>query len=132
MIQSFTDKLAIGLSVACTAHCLLLPIALIWLPSIALVHVNPELVHTLMLLLVLPISVGALTMGCLKHKRYQSLLLGFTGLGVLVSAIMLEDILGASGEKWLTLIGGALVAIAHFRNYRQCRLSKEDCDCPDH
>lgn len=132
MIQTFTDKLAIGLSLLCAVHCLAFPLAMIWLPSIAALKLDGEAFHVWMLVAVIPTSVYALTMGCMKHKRYQLLFLGFIGLAFLISAVLLEETVGVSGEKWLTVIGATLMAIGHYLNFRLCSSHGDNCDCSDH
>jgi len=32
-----------------------------------------------------------------------------------------EELIGHSGEKWLTVIGASIIAIGHFLNFRLCR-----------
>ena len=78
-----------------------------------------------MVVAVLPISVYGLTLGCKKHKRYQLLILGFVGLSLLISALILEDLLDALNliminEKSLTLLGAMFLATGHWFNYRLC------------
>lgn len=122
MTQAFTDKLAISLSLLCALHCLVFPLALIWLPSIAALQLDGESFHIWMLMAVVPTSVYALTMGCKQHKRYQLLIFGVIGLAFLLSAVLLdEELIGHSGEKWLTVIGASIIAIGHFLNFRLCR-----------
>lgn len=134
MLQTFTDKLAISLSMLCAVHCLAFPIAMVWLPSIAALQLDGESFHFWMLIAVLPTSIYALTMGCLQHKRYELLAIGFVGLSLLVSAILLEEIVGESGEKLLTVLGATLIAIGHYRNFRLCRshTHQQGCDCLNH
>lgn len=132
MIQTLTDKLAIGLSLLCAAHCLAFPLLMIWVPSIAALQLDGEAFHLWMLIAVIPTSVYALTMGCRKHKRYQLLFFGVVGLAFLVSAVLFHEIIGESGEKWLTVIGAAIMAIGHFLNFRLCQSHEEGCDCPEH
>tara|TARA_B100001142_G_C14213757_1_gene608718 strand:+ start:421 stop:675 length:255 start_codon:yes stop_codon:yes gene_type:complete len=81
-----------------------------------------------MLVIVIPVSGIALVSGTRKHGNYMLLLMGLIGLLVLASAVVLgEDLLGESGEKLVTVFGSAIVAVAHFRNYRFCR--DTDCQC---
>ena len=81
-----------------------------------------------MLDIVIPVSGSALVSGTRKHGNYMLLLMGLIGLLVLASAVILgEDLLGESGEKLVTVFGSAIVAVAHFRNYRFCR--DTDCQC---
>ena len=122
------DKLAIGLSAACAVHCLLLPLLILVVPQVATMVFASENVHEWMVLLVLPTSAYALTMGCRKHQRYRLLIPGVGGLAILVLAVLTEEYLGEWGEKSLTLIGSALIAFGHFQNYKLCR-EVDDCHC---
>jgi len=122
MTQNFTDKLAISLSLLCALHCLMFPLALIWLPSFAALQLDGESFHIWMLVAVVPTSVYALIVGYKQHKRYQLLIFGVIGLAFLLSAVLLdEELIGHSGEKWLTVIGASIIAIGHFLNFRLCR-----------
>lgn len=131
--QLVTDKLAIGLSLACAIHCLALPILLVLLPSMAALQLDNEAFHLWMIVAVLPSSIYALTLGCKRHKRYRLLILGGVGLGLLVMAVALgEARLGESGEKLVTLLGASFVAIGHWFNYRLCQEQKnKNCACPE-
>jgi len=129
--QELTDKLSIALSMLCAIHCLVLPFILVILPSLAVLQLQDESFHLWMLYAVLPISIFALTMGCKKHKRYQLLAVGGTGLLLMVLAVTLgHDLLGEIGEKGLTLVGAILVATGHFLNFKSCQKLKE-CGCTD-
>ncbi|BBN82247.1 hypothetical protein PA25_22320 [Pseudoalteromonas sp. A25] len=131
--QSMTDKFSIGLSVMCVMHCLMLPVLLSLLPTLAGLPLNSELFHVWMVAAVIPSSIFALALGCKQHKHYRLLITGAFGLGMLVLAISLgENHIGEAGEKLLTLIGSAFVVIAHLRNYRLCHTNKtQDCACPN-
>lgn len=129
--QKITDKLSISLSLLCAVHCLAVPVMLALLPSMAALQLENEAFHYWMLLAVIPTSIYSLTMGCKRHKHFRLLIVGGTGLALLVLAVMLgEEIIGESGEKILTVIGASLVAAGHFWNFRLCR--HLDCACPDH
>ncbi|WP_448248774.1 MerC domain-containing protein [Thalassotalea agariperforans] len=122
---AITDKFAIGLSMLCAIHCLVLPILLALLPSLAAFNLHDEAFHKWMLIAVIPTSLYALTMGCKKHHRYHLLVLGMLGLTLMVSALCLDhDMIGETGEKTLTLIGAMLVAGAHLINFKRCRSNK--------
>ncbi|MDE1464222.1 MerC domain-containing protein, partial [Spartinivicinus poritis] len=78
-VQAIADKTAVGLSIVCMVHCLLLPIAMVTLPALSVVSLEDELFHQLLLIGVLPISIIALTIGCRKHKRWSNVFLGALG-----------------------------------------------------
>ena len=128
-LQAITDKLAISLSLLCTIHCLALPIVVVLLPSFAAMVFEDEAFHVWMVVAVIPTSVIALTMGCKQHQLYSVLLIGVIGLGVLGAAAFLgEERLDETGEKAVTLLGAALIALGHAWNYYLCR-RKESCEC---
>ena len=123
--QELTDKFAIGLSMLCTIHCLILPLLLVLLPSLGSLQLQNEAFHLWMIAAVIPISIYALTMGCKKHQRYRLLLWGISGLVLMILAVSLgHEIVGESGEKILTLLGTILVVIAHLGNFRRCQQHK--------
>ena len=79
-----------------------------------------------MLVLILPTSLIALTVGCRKHKDRWTIALGAVGLTVLsITALVGHDLLGTFGERVTTSIGGVVLAVAHIRNYLSCR--RVDC-----
>lgn len=120
-IENVTDKLAISLSIACAIHCLAMPLVLLLLPSFAVLPLNNEAFHLWMILIVLPTSVYALFMGCKQHKRYRLIVIGFCGLTLLVSAILLGN---EFWEKILTLMGTFIISGGHYWNYRLCQQHK--------
>ena len=129
--QSVTDKLAIGLSVACAIHCLFLPLMVLMLPSIAALNLDNEAFHMWMVVAVIPCSIYALFLGCKEHSRYQLVFLAFSGLVILVLALVLgEEQIGEAGEKIMTVAGAALIALGHWLNFRLCRAADhKDCGC---
>ena len=127
-----TDKFAIGLSLICAIHCLALPLLLIILPSMIALQLDNEVFHTLIIITVLPVSIFALTLGYKQHKSNWLLMLGLTGLLLLVIAVILgEETTGEFGEKLLTVLGASLVAAGHLWNFRLCQ-QLADCACPKH
>ncbi|WP_461538577.1 MerC domain-containing protein [Spongorhabdus nitratireducens] len=129
-LQTYTDKAAIGLSFLCLAHCLALPLILVMLPSLTVLNLENELFHLGMVVIVVPTSLYALTLGCKKHKNYQLLGIGLAGLAFLLAAVIGEEMVGEFGEKALTMMGSLLIAYGHFRNYQLCRHA-EDCSCAE-
>ena len=129
-IQAIADKVAVSLSLLCTIHCLLMPLAVVLLPALAALPLADEAFHFWMVYGVLPISIYALTMGCKKHKRYRLLLVGGIGLTILVAAALVgHEILGEVWEKSLTVLGASIIALGHYWNYRLCQ---DNCSCHDH
>lgn len=124
------DKAAIGLSLVCAIHCLLLPIAVVMLPALAGTTIGDERFHQWMLWAVIPFSLFALTMGCRRHRDLRVLIPGLPGLALLTLSVLFgHDLLGQAGEKIASLTGASLIAISHLRNHALCRRSQCDsCD----
>ena len=128
--RSLTDKTAMGLSLLCAFHCLAFPSALVLLPSLAALSLDGEVFHLWMVIAVIPTSAIALTLGCKRHQRYRVTLLGAVGLLVLTAAALAgTEVLGEPGEKALTVLGAAVIALGHYWNYRLCQHGVP-CECP--
>jgi hypothetical protein len=121
------DRMAIILSGTCMAHCLLLPIIITLFPIVQGSLLEEEHFHGLFLIFVMPTSVAALFIGCRKHKHLMTAWLGTIGLTTLViAAFWGHDWVGLNGERIMTTIGGAILALSHWFNYKHCR----SIDCP--
>ena len=125
-IQNLLDGLAISASLLCILHCLLMPFLLILVPIISSTFVADEEFHFVLVVLVLPLSIIALFLGCTRHKDHVVIILGALGLSSLVLvALFGHDLLGEIGEKVATVISGSILAAGHVRNFKLCR----DKDC---
>lgn len=120
------DTTAVVLSGVCMLHCLALPIVLTVLPIVNVSLMDETTFHLVMMVVILPISLIALTIGCRQHKDRLTLILGATGLAILTSTALFGHVwFGLSGERIMTSIGGLVLASAHIQNYRCCR--QDDC-----
>ncbi len=119
-LQTRTDKLAILLSSMCVLHCLLTPILLIAIPSLAGVALlNDETFHRVMLFFVVPSGVLALAIGYSHHQKGGLAMSGLLGLVVLSSPFWLgHEYLGETGEVVVSVIGSAIIVAVHTINYR--------------
>ncbi len=110
-------------------HCLLTPVAITFLPIIsASTFVEDLLFHQLLLWAVLPTSFIALFVGCRKHKQFNIAVTGLIGISILVAvAFFGHDWFGITGEKVATSVGGLVLALSHYLNYRAC----QDTTCDD-
>ena len=121
-VIGWLDKSSVGLSTVCAVHCLLMPVAVVMLPSLATLPFADERFHVLLVFFVLPLSTLALTMGCRKHKSWRVMAVGVVGLVLLVGAALAgHDLFGELIEKSATVIGAGLVALSHVMNFRECR-----------
>lgn len=116
------DGLAIAMWVACVLHCLMLPLLIVLFPILGSTLLAEETFHGFLLFLIIPSSVLALYIGCRQHGDGWVLALGMAGLSILAAAAALgTQILGPEGEKALTGLGGTVLAIGHWQNFRRCR-----------
>ena len=126
--QILSDKFAMTLSMVCLVHCLFAPSLIILTYSFMAMSVDSELVHKLILLITVPVSLFALSLGYKNHSTMNFIVLGIIGLLALVLAVILgEGVLGENGELFLTMLGSTLVIISHYKNYQICK--KTNCDC---
>ena len=126
--QILSDKFAMTLSMVCLVHCLFAPSLIILTYSFMAMSVDSELVHKLILLITVPVSLFALSLGYKNHSTMNFIVLGIIGLLTLVLAVILgEGVLGENGELFLTMLGSTLVIISHYKNYQICK--KANCDC---
>lgn len=115
------DNIAIGFSVVCALHCLLLPIAVILSPAISATFLGSEDFHKTLLYFVIPSSIIALSLGCKMHGKYNVYLYGIFGIATLLSAVFFgHDYFGETGERILTLLGAGIVSFGHFKNQKLC------------
>ena len=116
------DVAAICLSNICIIHCLALPILTVTIPSSFSILLDDEAFHLYMLMLVLPVSVWALSSGWRKHKKRKATLFGAWGLGILVLVTFFgHELFGEIGEKFVTIIGASIIAWAHYLNFNACK-----------
>jgi|TARA_B110000444_G_scaffold186090_1_gene175217 hypothetical protein len=126
--QLKTDKFAMTLSLVCVAHCFFVPSFIILTSSFLSFSIDNEFIHKVIVLIAVPVSIYALTLGYRNHKTTSFIPAGIFGLLTLIVAVLLgENILGELGERGLTLFGSVVIAYSHFRNHQVCK--KLDCSC---
>ena len=127
IMQEFSDKIAISLSMICLVHCLVLPSFLVILSGYFTLSYENELVHYLLLLIAVPVSLYALINGARNHSNFIYLVSGITGIISLIFAVTMGvELWDESGEIVFTSIGASLVAFSHYKNYKLCR--EVECD----
>lgn len=115
------DKVAIGFSAICALHCILLPVALIFLPALSTTFLGSEDFHKALLYFVVPSSAIALFLGCKMHGKNHVYVYGAVGIGaLLIASFFGHDLFGESGEKLLTLIGAGIISLGHIKNQKLC------------
>jgi hypothetical protein len=126
--QLTSDKIAISLSLVCVLHCFFVPSFIILTPSFISFSLGNEFIHKVIVLVAVPVSFYALMLGYKNHKTTSYLPAGILGLLTIIFAVVLgEEILGATIEKGLTLTGSILIALAHYKNYQNCK--QLNCSC---
>ncbi|MGL6044319.1 MAG: MerC domain-containing protein [Sandaracinobacteroides sp.] len=117
---SALDGAAAALSSLCLLHCLLLPVGLALAPILSglsdtTLH-GPIWLHWALLVVAAPVSVYALWRGTSLHGDRRPW--AYAGIGfALMAAGALSHDLGLQ-EQLLTVLGGIVVALAHWRNWK--------------
>lgn len=121
--QFLLDKLSIGLSVACTVHCITMPLLVILLPSFWIFdQLNDHSVHKAIAWIAVPTSAVAAYLGYRYHKVHLvPMLTGIGAIALLGAAFFGHDALGGFGEKIATVFAGSILAFAHWRNFSATR-----------
>ncbi|MCV6613563.1 MAG: MerC domain-containing protein [Cellvibrionaceae bacterium] len=120
--QQLGDGTALALSSLCTLHCLALPFITLSLPWAGWAFFETEAFHQILLFGVIPVSLVSLGLGCRRHRGWHLLGGGIAGIACLLAATQIHEL-----ELSLTLLGSAIIALAHVVNYRRCR--QQACQC---
>ena len=111
------DRTAIGLSLVCLAHCLLIPVGLAVLPALGASLLDTETtVHWILLSLAFPVSLLAVTLAARRHRDRWVVALALTGLVALFVGV--SHLIGHAFEALLSIIGASLILTAHLRNWK--------------
>ncbi len=108
------DRLAMGLSGLCVAHCLGTAVFMALFASAGSALLHP-LVHEIGLALAMLFAAVALVKGFLQHGFAMPLWIGSLGLGVMMGALTLPH---DGSETLFTIIGVLIVALGHDLNRR--------------
>ena len=127
--QLISDKFAMSFSAMCMIHCLFAPSLIILSYSSLALTVESELIHKAILLLTIPVSIFAISLGYKNHPNNSIIYTGIAGLTILISALLVGESIGENAELILTTIGSLMLIACHYRNYRICK--KVNCDCHD-
>lgn len=116
MRQRLFDSLAISASTVCLVHCLVLPLLLVLVPTLAAFLTIPESFHLWALAFAVPTSLLALGLGYRRHHQAAPGLIALAGLGFLAAGVFLapSEIL----EMLITVLGSTLLSVGHVLNWR--------------
>jgi len=119
------DRTAIVLSGLCVIHCLALPLLIIVAPFLG-EFVDGHL-HAQMLVIVLPLSGGALALGFRRHRNIRIVIAGVVGMLLLtLGGTIMHDQFGIVADRLFTITGAITLAVCHWFNSRagrQCKSS---------
>jgi hypothetical protein len=122
------DALGIAASLACAIHCALLPLFLTSLPLFGFNIINNTFFEAGMILLAFCIGSYSLYHGYRKHHHNPLPFLLFS-LGIVLLVVKQFYI---QYETWLLIPAVIFIILAHFLNYRFCRVNNhahtDDCD----
>lgn len=114
------DKAAVALSGLCLLHCLALPFVIVLLPFLNEVAIDQW--HAPMLLVVIPVSVVAFSIGFRRHANRGVIVVGTAGMLLMViGGTLAHYLLGLAVDRILTVSGAVVLAAAHYRNSRLAR-----------
>jgi uncharacterized membrane protein YoaK (UPF0700 family) len=122
------DAFGIAASVACAIHCAVLPLILSSLPLFGINIIENQGFELLMIALAFVVGVYSLYHGRKKHHHsYYPMVLFAAG----ISLLFIKSILH-SHSLMLLLPAVSLVVIAHYLNYKLCRVHNhahaDDCN----
>ncbi len=117
------DGTAAVLSGLCLVHCLALPLLLAGLPFLS--SFEEGHLHAQMLIVVLPLSVVALSIGFRRHGDLRVIVTGLLGMLLLtIGGTIAHDQYGLLADRLLSVAGALTLATAHYYNSalsRRCR-----------
>lgn len=109
------DRLAIGLSGLCLAHCIASAVVLTLVASAGSFMLHPAF-HEIGLVLAMGLAALALGRGVIEHGYALPLWVGSLGLGVMAGALTLPH--EGGGEAIYSILGVLIVALGHDLNRR--------------
>ena len=119
-INDFGDKTSIVLSALCTLHCIATPMVLLALPSlVASLSFDIEIIHSLLLFAVIPISSITMFFGYVNHRKTRPFAISIIGMMLLILGVVFgHDLLHGYGELLFTIIGSLMIAYSHIKSLK--------------
>ena len=118
--QGNLDGAAAALSSLCLLHCLLLPVGLGLAPVLGNLAGSdlhgPVWLHWALLAVAAPVSVYALWRGALLHGDRRPWIYAVVGFGLMAAGALSHEM--GPQEQIFTVLGGLVVALAHWRNWK--------------
>jgi hypothetical protein len=118
-IQPSLDATGFWASAICTLHCVAVPILLSFTAFSSLAFLERASVEYSILSVSSIVGIGSLLPSYFRHHRkLQAIYLLVIGFLLIAAS---RFVLHEGYEAWLTATGAAMVAIAHYVNYRLCK-----------
>lgn len=117
--QQLYDAFAVGLSLLCLVHCLVLPMLIVLVPVLAAYLAVPEQFHVWALAAAVPASAIALTAGYRRHRQRRPVLIVIPGIALLALGALAAPT--EAMETALTVPGALALALGHALNWRTLR-----------
>jgi hypothetical protein len=115
--------MGISASSLCVAHCLMLPLSVIFLPGLGLGFLAQEITHQILALLLMRTGVCAFIPGYRRHGRLWVLAVALLSWAILAfAAFAAGEMVGELWETLFTLSASAMLIGAHLKNLSFCRL----------
>jgi hypothetical protein len=122
LLSKYFDRVAITLSTICIVHCLAMPFVIALLPVAAFAVGGDGHFHSLMLWFVVPTSVLGFGLGFRVHRRVDIVAMGVVAIAALAAAALWgHSEWDPSVEVVVNVASSALLAAAHWRNFREVR-----------
>ena len=120
--HNFLDVLAVVISAICAVHCLALPVVIVAFPLLAGSVLTDDAFHRIIIWLIVPTSVIAVLAARRSHPDKRVLLLVGAGLALLLlAAFWAHDYAPRWTDTTLSVVGGLVLALGHWRNLRLCK-----------
>jgi len=114
------DNAAVALSGLCLLHCLTLPVLIAILPFLG--QFGEGHFHVQMLVVVLPVSIIAFSMGFRRHRLISIVTWGIIGMMLLIlGGTVAHSSFGLVADRTVTICGALILACAHYFNNRFSR-----------
>ena len=118
--SGFLDNMAVALSGICLVHCLTLPVLIALIPFMS--QFAEGHFHVQMLLVVMPVSIMAFSLGFRRHRVKSVIIWGGVGMLLLVlGATVVHDSFGLVADRTVTICAALILAFAHYFNNRFSR-----------
>lgn len=120
-LRRIADAAGMLASGMCLVHCLALPLLVALFPLLG-IGADDDAFHVTMVGVAVVAALLALAPGYRMHRRPMVAAAGATGLACLASAAFLVGPrYGETAETCMTVMGAALISLAHLRNRACCR-----------